>query len=256
MIKESNVMSEKLSTKNFWNRLWKSGEGKDNPVFIIKDKDIPFSRILKKYIPKSNSRAIEIGCFPCSFLTYICKNFGYFPEGIDFVEDRKNICSKILEKNGLKKYKIYNEDFLKWKSKKKYGLVSSFGFIEHFKNPEKIVKKHIDLLEKNGKLIIEVPNFSGLRYLIAKNTDSENLARHNLEVMNLGFYKKIAEKYNLKIDYLGYYGRFEYTWLNYNPSIFQKLFYYPFKIISKFTFDYPFKNKFLSGWIIFIAEKK
>ena len=247
-------MDNKLTTKNFWESFWRGGETKEIKIEPVKS--IPFSSLFKKHIPKSNKKALEIGCFPGALLAYISKTFGYFPEGIDFVENIHEVCSKTLKINGLNEYKIYHEDFTKWEPKSKYGLVCSFGFIEHFDNPEEIMKKHIDLLEEGGKLVVEVPNFNGLRHFIARYTDKKTLEKHNMKVMDLDFYKKFAKKYNLKINYLGPYGKFEYTWGNYHPTILQKLIYYPFKILSKLTFSYPFKNKLLSSWILFIAEKQ
>jgi len=249
--------NKNLTNKEFWKGFWNiNNKGIIPEIKPINDNEIPFSGIFRKHLRKSNARAIEIGCYPGSFIAYIAKKFGYFPEGIDFVERNEEVCAQTFKANGLNDYKIYNEDFLKWKTKNKYGLVSSFGFIEHFSNPEEIVKRHIDLLDSHGTLILEVPNFNGLRYWIAKHTDRETLDKHNMEVMNLEFYRKISQKYNLKVKYLGYIGKFEYTWANYHPSLFQKIFYYPFKILSKATLNHQFKNKFLSSWLLFIAERE
>lgn len=250
--------NKNFASKEFWNVFWGVEKNSKRPAMQpVSDGDIPFSKIFQEYIRKSDGseRAIEIGCFPGTFIAYIAKKFGYTPEGIDFIDNFEKICANVFELNGLKNYKIYNEDFLRWKAKNKYGLVCSFGFIEHFSNPEEIVKKHIDMLDSGGTLILEVPNFNGLRYFIAKNSDFETFKKHNMKVMSLEFYKQIAEKYNLKIKYLGYVGKFEYTWANYSPSLFQKLVYYPFKLLSKATLNYQFRNKFLSSWLLFIAEK-
>lgn len=168
--------NKNFASKEFWDIFWGVEKNSRRPAMQpVTDSNIPFSRIFQECIRKSDGseRAIEIGCFPGTFIAYIAKKFGYIPEGIDFIDNFEKICANVFELNGLKKYKIYNEDFLKWKPKEKYGLVSSFGFIEPFSNPEEIVKRHIDLLSPNGTLIIEVPNFNGLRYFIAKNTDPE-----------------------------------------------------------------------------------
>ena len=55
-----------------------------------------------------------------------------------------------------------------------------------------MVNKHLDLLESGGTLILEVPNFSSLQYMLHKYLDRVNLERHNTEIMNLDFFKKIA----------------------------------------------------------------
>jgi len=43
----------------------------------------------------------------------------------------------------------------------KFDIVASFGFIEHFTNWVEILESHISLLNNNGYLIVEVPNFIG-----------------------------------------------------------------------------------------------
>ncbi len=248
------MTSEEITSEDFWKGFWKIGE-KDIKIAVANE--LPFSPLLKKFIKKSkNGTAIEIGCFPGIILSYLCKTFNYFPEGIDYLDETEEVFEKTLQKSGLEKYKYHNSDFLKWKSPKQYDLVCSFGFIEHFKNPDEVLEKHVKLLKKGGTLLVNVPNFNGLRYFISNLTDKDTLLQHNLTVMNKKFFLDFAKKNNLEIKFLDFYGRFEYTWCNKNPTILQKFIYYPFKILSKILMGYPFKNKFLSGWLFFIAEKK
>jgi len=55
-------------------------------------KSILFEDLFLKYLDKTRGKTcLEIGCVPGKFLAYICKNFGYFPEGIDYVKDTKKI---------------------------------------------------------------------------------------------------------------------------------------------------------------------
>jgi len=240
-----------LTSKDYWASSKRESNGNV--------KDLVFSKIFRKHIPKAgNSKevALEIGCVPGQFLAYICKNFGYFPEGIDYEEGTEKVTSETLRNNGLLNYKLYEADFLKWKAKKKYDLVCSFGFIEHFKDPVDVVKKHLDILKDGGTLLIEVPNFNGLRYFVSKHSDDDTLNLHNMDVMDLKFYKLMAKKFNLKIRYLGYCGGFEYNWGNKHPSLREKFTYAPFKLASKVLKKIPSHNKMFSSYIVFIAEKK
>ena len=246
--------AENITSLGFWENFWTSSEKTSSLINLAYQP--PFHRLLERHIPKSNGRAIEIGCFPCNFLIYLSKKFGYFPEGIDFMGETNDTCTKNFISNRITEFKLYNADFIKWKTDNRYSLVSSFGFIEHFKNPVEVIEKHLELLESGGTLLIEVPNFRGLRGFIARFTDKENMSKHNLEVMDLQFYKTIAERYNLDVKYLGYYGLFEYSWINPCPSFSQNLVYYFFRIISKLTFKFNFQNRFFSSWIFFIARKK
>ena len=219
---------------------------------------IVFSGLFWKYLHKSNKDrvALEIGCVPGRFLAYVCKHFGYFPEGIDFVKDADQITGKILRNSGIKEYKIYTQDFLEWKAEKKYDLVLSMGFIEHFQNPYEISKKHVDILKKGGKLILEVPNFANGQKLLHYHLDRENLSRHNTASMSKSYFKTFAKRFNLRIDYLGYYGGlFKFFWINKHPTRMQNRAYMVLNAISNFTKKINLANRYFSPYLIMIAQK-
>jgi len=242
-----------LTTEEFWSKL-----GRKIPKPGDKTTDMEFREIFEEYLKPTDGTVLEIGCVPGTFLAYFTNRFGYIPEGIDFDEKTKEITSKTLENFGVMGFTIYQKDFNKWKTKKKYDLVCSFGFVEHFDNAEEIIKKHIDLTKKGGKVIIEVPNFSGFNGFLHKLVDKPNLEKHNTRIMNLDFFRKVARENNLKVLYLGYYGRFHFQW-GYGrlktANIFQIGIYALLKLISKVTIKIKMRNN-LSNYIILIAEKK
>ena len=242
-----------LTTEEFWNKL-----GRKIPQPGDKTVDMEFHEILEEYLKPSSGTALEIGCVPGTFLAYLKNKFGYFPEGIDFDEHTIRVTSQTLKNFGVKHFNIYNVDFNKWETNKKYDLVCSFGFIEHFDNAEVIVKKHVHLTKKGGKIVIEIPNFGGVPGFFHKLVDKPNLEKHNTSIMNLDFFKKVAEKNKLKILYLGYYGSFHFQWgygRRNTANIFQKGIYFCLKMISKITINFKMRNE-LSNNIILIAEKK
>lgn len=217
-------------------------------------RDLPIKNIFRKYLNKTKGTAIEIGCVPGKFLAYICREFGYFPEGIDYVKNAQKITAQTLLNNGISEFNIYQADFRAWKSDKDYDLVCSFGFIEHFGNPEEILNKHVDLLKKGGKLIVEVPNFGGFKGWLQKTFDTESYYKHNPHVMNLDFFRKFAEKTHLKIIFLGYSDGFQIWWTNKNPTLYQKILHHFFKIISLATQNIDINNR-LSTFIVLVASK-
>ena len=242
-----------LTTKKYW-----SGLKRKSPSEEKKTSDFWFREILDENLVKTKGVALEIGCVPGNFLAYICKNFGYFPEGIDFDEKTLEITPQTLKNRGLDNFKIYQEDFNKWQPEKKYDLVCSFGFVEHFDNAKEIIQKHIDLVKDGGKIIIEVPNFGGFNGFLHRLVDKPSLDQHNTKIMNLDFFEKIAEENNLKINFLGYYGSWNFQWgygRRETANLFQKGIYAILKIISKLTVHIKMRNK-LSNYIVFIAEKR
>ena len=45
-----------------------------------------------------------------------------------------------------------------------FDIVYSMGLIEHFENPTEVIDEHIRLLNKEGFLIILIPNFNNSLY--------------------------------------------------------------------------------------------
>lgn len=244
-------MAKILASKEYWDKI--KGVSRD-----FKKKGV-FEELFSRYLKNAgkNKVAIEIGCVPGLYLAYVCKNFGYFPEGIDFVRDSEKITGQTLRNFGLNKYRIHTKDFLEWKPARKYDLVLSFGFIEHFLNPDEIIKRHIKLLKKGSKIILEVPNFGNGQKCLHYCLDRENLSRHNTKVMNTSYFKGVAKKYNLKIDYLGYYGGLFNFWQeNENANIAQKIVYYILTHMGNITKKISLNNKYFSPYLIMVAEKK
>lgn len=241
-----------LTTEEFWTKL-----GRKIPKRGDKTSDIEFREIFEEHIKPSKGNMLEVGCVPGVFMVYFAQKFGYFPEGIDFDEHTKEITSRTLKNFGIKKFEVYQEDFNKWQTDKKYDLVCSFGFIEHFDNAEEIVQRHIDLVKKGGTVIIEMPNFGKFNGFLHRLVDKPNLEKHNTKIMNPEFLINIAKKNNLKINYAGYYGSFHFQW-GYGrletANVFQIGIYAILKTISKITIKIKMRN-FLSNNIILIAEK-
>ncbi|MBN1156910.1 methyltransferase domain-containing protein [Candidatus Woesearchaeota archaeon] len=56
------------------------------------------------------------------------------------------------------------DDVMKFRTVEKFDLVHSEGLAEHFKSTDSIIKRHLDLAKKGGKIIIFVPNTINLLY--------------------------------------------------------------------------------------------
>lgn len=246
-------MENELTTKDYWQQ---------TGVLASQNRGIPasFAKLFKTILKKNEHEegvALEIGCAPGTFLAYICKEFGYKPEGVDYAKGAAEITKKTLRDSGLTESTIYEEDFFKWKPNKKYDLVSSFGLIEHFHDVSPIVEKHVSLLKSGGILILEVPSFGNGQYFLHNWLDKSNVDRCNIDIMNLAFFKDITKRYNLKTTYLGYIGGvFDFWWENENPTLWQNIIRYFLKPIAFLGRRIPIQNKYFSPFIVFIAEKQ
>lgn len=220
------------------------------------NKNITFSNLFKKYLKINNNyKCIEIGCAPGRFLAYFNKNFRYQIYGIDFVD--KNITNKYLEASGVNEFTIYQENFENFTTTMSFDVVCSFGFIEHFNNYKSIFERHVDLLQNDGILIVEIPNFKYFQYVLRKYFDKEILIKHNLDIMEIKVLKQLADNAGLKILHLNYYHTMGF-WID-NPSknIFKKYFGYGICILFKLiNFFVKIPNKYLSPYIVLVAQKQ
>ncbi len=154
-----------------------------------------------------NLKCLEIGCYPGKFLALIGK-MGYEINGVDWNENI-NVMEEWFKSKNYKCGVFQKNDFLNYRSFRKYDLVCSFGFIEHFNNWTKIIDKHLNLMGKNGICLIEVPNLnSPLYHFLYKILEPKVLENHISDAMSLNKIKRYIRTtdHNLtKADYVGHF---------------------------------------------------
>jgi SAM-dependent methyltransferase len=183
-----------LTTKEFWSK-------NRDQVSIEFPEAAPIKQWMENTLPLQGEQiksCFEVGCHPGRFLAM----FGRFQvelNGIDYAPATKNIRSVLIE-NNFTVGEIFIGDFLDFKSERQYDCVCSFGFIEHFKNWDEIILRHLALINKGGYLVLEVPNYRGIfqripRYLF----DRENFKIHNLESMDLDRWERILNQQGFEV---------------------------------------------------------
>jgi len=90
-----------------------------------------------------------------------------------------------------------------------YDVVCSFGFIEHFKDLDEVLIKHIQLAKEGGSIMVDVPNLkSPLYYLLYSIFEPEVLKNHELSAMNIDAIRDVLGKQGCVVKtatYLGYF---------------------------------------------------
>lgn len=249
-------MSKEYSTKQFWDGYWKD-EKRSGYEFL-------FEEIVNNYVDWGSIKSyMEIGGAPGTIMSYMYHEHGLDVSTIDFCDP--HILSDLLSGNSIKNYHIYNEDFSNTdikKHHKKYDLVASWGFVEHFELEEsdKFIQKHKDMVSDNGYLIIELPNIRGFNWLLYRIMNNELLKIHNTKTMDIAFLKSAVEKGGqFGILYGNYYltSFLEYSSTN---EFFErhKLIKSVFGVLKKlFAFlklnNIP--NRLFSPYIVFIAKR-
>ena len=194
-----------LIKQTFWDKRY------ENSIIVP---EIPPKSALIEWIHiicslKKEGTCIEIGVFPGGYINLFGKH-GYIINGID-------LTPRVCELNDVFRSRNYltgeflQQDFFEFKPNKKYDIVYSAGFIEHFIDYKSVIVKHCDLVADNGILFITVPNFKGkLQYFLHRILDNENLKRHNLESMNPKEWEDILIENNFEIIKQGYIGKFDF----------------------------------------------
>lgn len=237
-----------LASKEYWD------SGYDDFKFSPMPKNYPVCKMLYKYFkPSSEESVFEIGIFPGRFIYHFGK-LGYELNGIDqtpFLKDMTNWFNNEKFKMG----NLENGDLLKMSTDKKFDIVFSSGFIEHFMNFEDIIKIHCDLTKPGGYVFLTAPNFAGtIQKFLHTTFDKENIERHNLQAMDVKKWEQILIKNDFEIIESGYFGGFDFWTDTEKIPLLKKIIS---KILVKITpIRFLPNSKSYSPESILIAKKK
>lgn len=238
-------MSNNITDQTHWDSYWSNYQFDKAPNKVV------FHKLIDRLC--QGKSFIEIGGFPGIFASYLFNKGIKDVTVLDFYMNT-DIVRKIEQKNQIPEdtIKCIHSDFFKLTSIRKYDVVFSCGFVEHFQNTEDVINRHINLMSDDGQLLILIPNFLGLNGAIQSKFDKDNLDAHNLNSMKLDILKGIMQKSGLKDISVDYLGR-PMIWLEPKPVNMKYL-----KLIKLFSYSiklFPIKCQFLSPYIAIYARK-
>jgi 2-polyprenyl-3-methyl-5-hydroxy-6-metoxy-1,4-benzoquinol methylase len=162
------------NTKKVWDTFWQSTTFSNRELLKEESKTIRWKRI-RQYLSSQlkslkNFETIEVGAGMGTYSALLAKK-GAKTTLLDYSDSALEYAKKFFKDNGLKAT-LLKDDALRLPKKLygRYDVALSFGLIEHFKGKERkqIIKSHLDLVRKNGLIIISVPNRHCLPYRIYK----------------------------------------------------------------------------------------
>ena len=196
---------------------------------------------------------IDIGGFPGVTAAY------FFKQGIPDITVLDHFMDTAVVRrfeafHGLPKHTIncIGRDFFSYTSDRKYDVVFSSGFIEHFQDTWGVIARHVELLSENGHLLVLIPNFLGLNGKLQRWFDKENLDAHNLSSMEIPRLREIMQTFGLRdveVDYLGK----PMLWLEPKPA--NRRLRKWVKLLSYAVKLFPVKGRFLSPFVVIYARK-
>lgn len=194
--------------KNYWNSLWKQLPPVERYGGPVHEQHAVLSRFLSH---AGGGDAIEIGCGTGNYMIYISKEFGYRVDGLDYSDNMEYVRANLLY-NGIEDSDLFNADFFKFVPAKKYDLVLSGGFAEHFDDHELVVQKHAEWARPGGLVVIIVPNLTHIHRLLCGLFDSEVLRIHRFPLMRKAVMRQTLEKAGLRVLHCEYHKTFRPTY--------------------------------------------
>jgi 2-polyprenyl-3-methyl-5-hydroxy-6-metoxy-1,4-benzoquinol methylase len=174
-------VNEKTS-KRHWDTLWERPARLRHPTSL--HVGIRNLRDLLKGHVRPGSKYLEIGCAPGNLLAWVRHKLRADVSGLDYSEPGIAFARRLFDALGLAA-DLRCEDVFKTSFEPgSFDVVFSAGVIEHFDDPRDLVAEHVKLLAKNGVALITVPNYGGWLGRVQGRLDPENLAIHNVGIMN------------------------------------------------------------------------
>jgi SAM-dependent methyltransferase len=212
-----------FAPQQVWDHEYK---GIKNNLDAYVDENDKVSIWLNKFLaaqPGQGKSILEIGCFPGRYLFHFGKH-QYELNGIDITDEMDGQFSQWLRGKGFTVGDIEKADVFKYQPPKKYDIVASFGFIEHFSNFTDLIKQQISWTKPGGFTIISVPDFANpVQGFFHKLADKELLSIHNLKAMDLKAWKEALKGTNTEIIFEGHFGGYAFWAGQQKRNIFQKL---------------------------------
>lgn len=117
--------------------------------------------ILRKY--KLSGKVLDVGCGYGLFSSQLLKYGDYELDAIEPVND-----TVYLQKTKANVYKMSVEEFLNRKSKQRYDIIILNDIIEHLDDPIGMLTKLKGLLQKDGVMLIQTPNYRSVMQYLSK----------------------------------------------------------------------------------------
>jgi SAM-dependent methyltransferase len=169
------------------------------------DPALPFDRTLIRAFaeharPAAGEEVVELGCAPAKWLVHLGETYGARVEGIEYTEKGAEFSRANLAACGVEGT-IHHGDVFTIDAQPR-DLALSLGFIEHFDDLDAVFARHLDFVRPGGRLVVGVPNFTGINGALQARADRAYLDLHNRDAMRPALYRRLASLHGLQIEFL------------------------------------------------------
>ena len=165
-----------LAESFYWDELWSSSV--HSSINLRSYYHYRLDKLFRKFI-HPNSKVLEIGCGGSQWLPYLAKQYRAEVWGIDYSKTGVEVAIQNLKSQSVNG-KIILGDLFKDRSlpNKYFDVVWSYGFIEHFNDPIKVIAKAYQLLNSGGIVVTLVPNLQGFIGWLHRIVDDDVYRKH------------------------------------------------------------------------------
>lgn len=151
-----------------WEYEWKRelAEIKQGKEIVSKPYILGHWSLLKRSLEEKNVRKmLEIGCGTGRLSLRAVMEVGIDVVSVDVVLEALEITKYLFEKNGLKADLVLADALSLPLKAGSFDMVYSEGLIEHFNEPEVVLKEHVRVAKRGGMIQTSVPNLFSWRFV-------------------------------------------------------------------------------------------
>lgn len=158
----------RLTNEAYWNTTWsqrrlrKPGRWERHPAVRAMIRLIDGQLALLPPDRRARPRILEVGCADSYWLPFLARTRGADVTGVDFSEIGCEQAREQLARQQVQGTVVCGDFFAVAPLGKKFDLVISFGFIEHFEPPSRALAPMLSCLSAGGRLYAVVPNLHGV----------------------------------------------------------------------------------------------
>jgi 2-polyprenyl-3-methyl-5-hydroxy-6-metoxy-1,4-benzoquinol methylase len=165
---------------------------------------------------------IEIGSAPGLRMLEFHARMGYEPFGVEYSDTGVEVNRRLFKGQGLPEQNVIHADFFSTdfqsEHRDRFDIVLSWSFMEHFDNPEDVVRKHAAILKPGGILIVMIPNLRGVYGPLVQYFRPEWRQIHNYEIMDRTRYAGLFATAGIEELFCNYHGLFSFQKLQAAPG--------------------------------------
>jgi SAM-dependent methyltransferase len=138
------------------------------------------SSAIDDFLARRRGRIFELGCGGSPLLARSAL-LGWEVGGIDFNADALELIRAVLMRDGHGCEDLVHGDAFSYDTSRfdgRYDALLSFGFLEHFRNPEILLAKWKSVLNDGGSVVSIIPNLFSVNSVLMRRFDPEFWAQH------------------------------------------------------------------------------